>query len=165
MNLNDLYPWFVFAHILGAFVFAASHGVSAWLTNEIGKEREAAKISAILTLSGRSLAGVYVGLLVLLIGGVGAGIIGGLFGRLWIWISLGLLIAIAVAMYIVATPYFRGLRAAIGAPTRDDPGTGTMTVSQDELEAMVARNPAAALAGIGLTGFMIILWLMVFKPF
>ena len=96
MSLNDLYPWFVFAHIVGAFMFAASHGVSTWLAAEIGKERDAARIAALLSLSTASFTGLYVGLALLLLGGVAAGIMGGHFARLWIWLALGLLIAITV---------------------------------------------------------------------
>ena len=164
--MTSLYPWLVFVHILGAFMFAASHGVSTWLAVRIGQEREPARIAALVTLSANSLAGVYAGLLLLLIGGVGAGIIGGHFGRLWIWVALGLLIAVMVAMYALATPYFKRLRAAVGAPTnREDAGTGTVTVTPEELDALVRENPASALAAIGFGGFIVILWLMVFKPF
>jgi hypothetical protein len=166
MSMDDLYPWFVFAHILGAFIFAASHGVSTWLAAEIGGERDPVRIRALLALSGKSLLGLYVGVVVLLIGGVAAGISGGHFARLWIWLALGLLIAITVAMFAIASPYFGRLREAVGAPTRTSPeGTGTVTVTAPELEALVARNPAGILSAIGFIGFVAILWLMVFKPF
>jgi hypothetical protein len=164
VNLADFYPWFVFGHIAGAFMFAASHGVSVWLAAEIGKERDAARISALLSLSTASFTGLYVGLALLLLGGVGAGVIGGHFARLWIWLSLGLLIAITVAMYAIATPYFLKLRAAVGAPTRGAPATEPTLVGP-ELESLVARNPAGLLSAIGFIGFLVILWLMVFKPF
>ena len=164
MNLGDFYPWFVFAHILGAFVFAASHGVSIWLAVQLGREREPARIRALIELSTRSFGGLYAGLILLLVGGVAAGVMGGHFARLWIWIALGLLIAITVAMYVIATPYFLRLRTAVGAPTRGAPET-LPTVTGEELEALVARNPAAILAAIGVVGFVVILWLMVFKPF
>ena len=164
MSVVDLYPWFVFAHILGAFMFASSHGVSVWLANEIGKQRDPARISALLELSTASLAGLAAGLALLLAGGGVAGIVGGHYARWWIWLALGLLIAIAGAMYAIATPYFLKLRAAVGAPTRGAPAT-LPTVTGEELEALVARNPAGVLAAIGFIGFTVILWLMVFKPF
>ncbi len=164
MSLDSLYPWFVFAHIVGAFMFAASHGVSTWLAAEIGKERDATRISALLSLSTASFTGLYVGLTLLLVGGVAAGIMGGHFARLWICLALGLLIAITVAMYTIATPYFLKLRAAGGAPTRGAPATEP-TLTGPELDALVARNPAALLSAIGFIGFLAILWLMVFKPF
>jgi hypothetical protein len=166
VNIGDLYPWFVFAHILGAFVFVASHGVSIYVVTRIAEVRDPSRIEALLTTSGQSLGGFYIGLVLLLVGGVGAGIIGGHFARLWIWVALGLLIAVAVAMYVLATPYFKQLREAVGAPTgRTDPGTGVVSVTPEEIEALLRRNPAVPLAAIGLIGFVAILWLMVFKPF
>ncbi len=164
MSLADLYPWFVFAHLLGAFMFAASHGVSTWLAAQMGAERDATRIAALLSLSSNSFAGLYTGMALLLVGGVGAGIIGGHFARLWIWLALGLLIAITVAMYALATPYFTRLRTAVGAPTRNTPET-LPTATPEEIAELVSRNPANLLAAIGFIGFVAILWLMVFKPF
>jgi hypothetical protein len=166
MSISDLHPWFVFTHIFGAFVFVAAHGVSIYTVIRLGEERDPSRISALLTTSGQSLGGFYIGLVLLLVGGVGAGISGGHFARLWIWIALALLIAVAVAMYVLATPYFKQLREAVGAPTgRTDPGTGVVSATPEEVDALVRRNPAVPLAAIGLIGFVIILWLMVFKPF
>lgn len=166
MTIGNLYPWLVFTHILGAFIFAASHGVSILVMTRIGEERDPSRLEALLTTSGQSLGGFYIGLLLLLIGGIAAGIVGGHFARLWIWVALGLLIAIAVAMYVVATPYFKQLREAVGAPTgRTDPGTGVVSATPEEIDAIVRRNPAVPLAAIGVIGFVAILWLMVFKPF
>ena len=110
----DLYPWVVLLHIVGAFVFVASHGVAIWMAIQISRERDRTRMAALLDLSASSLGGLYVGLLLLLIGGIWGGILGGWFGKLWIWLALGLVIAISVAMYAVATPYFRTLRAAVG---------------------------------------------------
>lgn len=165
MSTQELYPWLVFAHILGAFIFAGSHGVSVWLTLRLRQERDPTRIASLVALSTSSFGALYAGLALLLIGGIAAGIVGGHFGRPWIWVSLGLLIAVTVAMYAVATPYFIALRRAVGAPVRGDPGTGVPTMSPEELEALVSRNPAGLLATIGFGGFISILWLMVFKPF
>jgi hypothetical protein len=116
---------------------------------------------------GESLIGVYVGLLVLLIFGIWAGIAGGHFARAWIWVSLGLLIAIAVAMYLLATRYYAGLREAVGLrsqQTKKD-APDPVPVPQADLDAMLARNPSAALAAVGFGGLALILLLMVLKPF
>ena len=102
-----MYPWIVLLHVVGAFVFVLSHGVSAWMALLIRRERDRARISALLDLSTASIGGTYVGLLLLLIGGIWAGIYGGHFGRGWIWAAIGLLVVVIVVMYAVATPYFR----------------------------------------------------------
>src|SRR5689334_22622936 len=107
-----MYSWIVLLHIVGAFVFALSHGASAWMALLIRRERDRARIAALLEVSQASIGGVYVGLLLLLIGGVWAGIAGDHFGRGWIWAALIVLVVIIAAMYSIATPYFGRLREA-----------------------------------------------------
>jgi hypothetical protein len=163
----DLYPWIVLLHIAGAFLFVASHGVATWMALQISRERDRTRIGALLDLSSASLGGLYVGLLLVLIGGIWAGIAGGWFGRGWIWVALGLLIAISVVMYLVATPYFRALRGAVGIRSQYGPkdAPDPVPLSDAEVAAMAARSPVSVLSATGVGGLLIILWLMVVKPF
>jgi len=160
-----MYDWIVLLHVVGAFLFVLSHGVAAWMALTIRNERDRARIGALLSLSSLSMSGVYLGLLLLLIGGIWAGIVGGHFGRGWIWASIGLLVAVIVVMYAVATPYFVRLRGAVGAPTRGVEADPALAVSDEELAAMTARAPAIPLTAVGFGGLLLILWLMVVKPF
>jgi hypothetical protein len=163
----EIYPWVVLLHVVGAFIFALSHGVAIWMAVQLPRERDRNRIAALLDLSSGSLAGVYLGLVLLLIGGIWAGIIGGWFGRLWIWLALVLVIGIAIVMYVVATPYFGNLRAAVGVRAKYGPKDAPDPVPQSDAEvaAMAARSPQAILSAVGLGGLLIILWLMVLKPF
>jgi hypothetical protein len=163
----DLYPWIVFVHIAGAFIFVMSHGVAAWSSYKLDKERDPGRVRALLELMSESLTGVYVGILVLLIAGIWAGIMRNWFAQGWIWAALILLIAIMVAMYLMATRYYGTLREAVGIRTqgtkKDAPDP--TPVSQAELDALLARNPSGPLAGVGFGGLALILLLMVLKPF
>jgi hypothetical protein len=163
----DLYPWVILLHVIGAFMFAASHGVAIWMTMVLPRERDRTRMAALLDLSSASLGGVYVGLVLLLIGGIWGGIMGSWFGSLWIWVALVLLIAIAVVMYIVATPYFRSLRDAIGIKSQYGPKDAPDPVALPDADvvALAARSPVAVLSVVGVGGLVIILWLMVVKPF
>jgi len=164
--VNDLYPWWVYLHVFGAFVFAAAHGVSAVASFRIRATRDPVAIRALLDVSGVAIGLMYLGLLLLLVGGVVAGIAGNHFGRGWIWASLGLLIATIVAMYVLANPFYRRLREAVGAETQDGPATDPVpAVAPAELERLVSSSRPMVLAAVGLAGFAIILWLMVQKPF
>jgi MFS family permease len=163
----QIYPWVVLLHIAGAFLFAVSHGVAIWMVIALPRERDRNRIAAMLDMSSASIGGLYLGLVMLLIGGIWAGILGGWFGRVWIWLALALVIGIAVAMYAVATPYFRDLRAAIGIRSQYGPKDAPDPVPQSDAEvaAMAARSPRAVLSAVGVGGLLIILWLMVLKPF
>lgn len=160
-----MYPWIVLLHVVGAFVFVLSHGASVWMALLIRRERDRARISALLDLSSASIGGTYVGLLLLLIGGIWAGIYGGHFGRAWIWAAIGLLVVVIVVMYAVATPYFIRLRAAVGTGARGTPADPAQTASDDELGALAAKAPVVSLLTVGTVGLVLILWLMVIKPF
>lgn len=162
-----MHQWIVLLHVVGAFLFVASHGVAMWMVAEIPKQRDSRRIQALLDLSSTSLAGVYVGLLLLLIGGIWAGIDAGHFARGWVWAALVVLVAIIVVMYAVATPFFKRLRIALGQRTqglaKDAPDP--TPAPEAEILAIAAATPVNLLAGVGFGGLLIILWLMVLKPF
>lgn len=164
--MTELYPWWVYLHVFGAFAFAAAHGTSAIVSFRIRAAREPAEIRLLLDVSQVAVGVMYVGLLLLLIGGVVAGLVGNHFGRGWIWASLVLLILTMVAMYLLATPFYQRLRAAVGAQARDQPlAEAAPPTSPEELRALVTSNRPMILALVGLVGFVAILWLMLFKPF
>ena|SRR2546426_12449479 len=162
-----MYQWIVLLHIVGAFLFAVSHGVGIWAIIQIQRDRNPAQIRHLLGLSSESLTGVYIGLLLLLVGGIWAGIIGDWFKYGWIWAALILLVLITVGMYVLAVPYFRQLRAAVGIRPmnwpKNDPDP--VPLPDADIAALAARAPVNALTLIGFGGLLIILWLMVLKPF
>ena len=161
-----MHQWLVLLHLVGAFVFVAAHGVSVWMSVQLARERDPRRIAALLDLSSTSLGGVYGGLGLLLIGGIWAGIDGGFFSRGWIWAAIAVLVAIIVAMYAIATPYFRRLRTALGmAQYGAKDAVPPAALSDPEILAIAARSPVAVLTIVGFGGLLIILWLMVFKPF
>jgi MFS family permease len=163
----NLYPWVILLHVVGAFMFAASHGVAIWMAIQISRERDRARMGALLDLSSLSLGGVYTGLVLLLIGGIWGGIIGNWFDKVWIWAALVLLIAITVVMYLVATPYFRTLRGALGIKSQYGPkdAPDPVALPDSEVVALAQRSPVAILSAVGVGGLLLILWLMVVKPF
>ena len=110
----DFYPWVVFIHVAAAFLFVMGHGASMWTSDQIRRERDPARVRALLELSSRSLGLVYTALITLLIAGIAAGIMGGHFGRGWIWAAIVVLITIIVLMYALASRYYARVREAVG---------------------------------------------------
>ena len=51
----DRYPWIVFVHVAAAFLFVLGHGASMWVSDQIKRERDPARIRPLLELSSRSL--------------------------------------------------------------------------------------------------------------
>ena len=116
-------------------------------------------------MSSLAIGVMYIGLLLLLIGGIAAGIVGDHFGRGWIWAALVILVVITVAMYAMATPFYGQLRVAAGARAKEPKVDPNPVVNQADIDALAGSNRPAVLLGIGAIGFLLILWLMVLKPF
>lgn len=161
-----MYGFMVFLHVLGAFVFVLAHGASILVAFRLRTEREAARVAALLELSSLGISVMYVGLAALLLAGVTAGFMGDHWGRGWIWAAIGILVAVAVAMYAVGTTFYVRMRLAAGAAVPaplarryDPPPTAA------DLEGMLASNRPFILAAIGGVGLIAIVWLMVAKPF
>jgi hypothetical protein len=159
------YPWIVLLHIVGAFIFVLSHGVSTWAAILLRGERDRTRMAALLDVSSASVGGTYTGLLLLLIGGIWAEIYAGHFARGWIWAAIAVLVIVIVVMYAVATPYYVRLRAAVGLPGRGNAPDPALVASDEDLATLAARGPVAVLMVVGSGGLLILLWLMVLKPF
>jgi hypothetical protein len=108
--VDSLYNWLLFLHFLGAFAFVLAHGVSL----KLRKEREVPRVQALLDLSNTATQGMYVGLVVLLIGGITAAFMAGLWGRGWIWTALALLVVMIAFVFARASRYYGEVRRAAG---------------------------------------------------
>ena len=163
----EWYPWVVFVHVAAAFLFVMGHGASMWVSDQIRRERDPARIRALLELSSRSLGLVYGALLTLLIAGIIAGIMGGHFGRGWIWAAIAVLVAIMVLMYILASRYYGRVREAVGLRGYETPKNAPdpTPVSAEELALLVDSRRPDVIGVVGVIGLLVLLWLMMFKPF
>ena len=102
----------------------------------------------------------------LLIAGIAAGFVAGLWGRGWIWTAIVLLVALLAIMYVRATPYYGALRRAAGLAYFDGRrGHEAEPENVAELRTLLASTRAIELTTVGYLGLVVILWLMFFKPF
>lgn len=163
----DVYPWVVFVHVAAAFLFFMGHGASMWVSDQIRRERDPARIKVLLELSSRSLGLVYGSLLALLVAGIAAGIMGSHFGRGWIWAAIVVLIAILVLMYALASRYYGRIREAVGMRSYQTPkdAPDPTPVSDAELIALVDSRRPDVIGLVGVIGLLVLVWLMMFKPF
>jgi hypothetical protein len=166
MNLS---PWLLLLHILGAFLFIGAHGVSMFVAFQLRGQTDRARLAGLLDLSQAATGIMYIGLLTLLVSGIWSGIIGAWFtsGQLWLWVSLGLLIVVAGAMYPMATMPLQGIRWSLGLKTQRDMTAqlGATPASDEALRQQLAAWDPIRPALVGFIGIAIITWLMVMKPF
>jgi hypothetical protein len=165
--MEGLYQWVVLLHVVAAFTFALAHGVSAGVALKLRGERELPRVQALLDLSQVATGGMYGSIVVLLIAGIAAAFIAGLWGKGWIWAAIVLLVVMFAAMYARATPWFADLRRAAGQGYFVI-GKGAQPAERpdaEKLATLTASSRPMEIAAIGYVGLVLILWLMVLKPF
>lgn len=158
--LPDMYRLWVLIHLVGVAGFLAAHGVSMFAmfaVREADGDRE--RILGWCEASKRTTMPMYVALVLLLLGGVAAGIDGSLFAQGWLLGSLVLLVLLTVSMSLVASPHMKRLRE--GCTRWAD---GSYTMSEEALRASLAGPATMITASTGGVGLLVILYLMVFKP-
>ena len=167
MDLTPYIGWIIFIHVLAAFVFAAGHGVSIFAAFQVRRETDRARIAALLDVSALSLAAAGTALIVLLVTGILAGIVLQSFGRTWIWVSLVLLVVIGGLMTPLGIGHFNRIRMALGLRTRTlkEADPDPVPASDADLAAILTSRRPEQLLVIGGGGFVVILWLMMFRPF
>jgi hypothetical protein len=161
----QFYPWVVFAHVLAAFLFILAHGASAFVSYRVRAERDPTRIAALIDLSASTLGLMYASLGVLLLAGIAAGIMGDWFKKGWIWAAIGVLLVVSVLMYVVATTYYVSVRRGLGQVRPGSREPAPEPLPTDQLLALLDSRRPDAIAAIGVIGLVVLLWLMVVKPF
>ena len=151
-----MYSWLVVLHLVGLLVFVAAHGVSIWAAFRVRNERDPQLVLSHLTSSKQAVGGVYVGLLLLGIGGLGAAGSAGILLAPWVVASYVVLAITLVLMWTLATPYYIRLRELAGE--------GDKPADAAELALALRSRRPDILAAVGGAGLLVLTWLMVVKP-
>lgn len=159
--------WSLSVHLVGVGGFLLAHGTSAGLAFALRRERDPARMRCLLELSEASFGVLYVSLLVLLVGGVVGGFRQGYWSLGWIWVALGLLVVVLVAMSILGGERYSELRKPLGLRYRA--GFKIYAAlpegTSDEIQTALARQQPLVVAGGGILALALFLFLMVWKPF
>ena len=151
--MASLYLWLKYLHLIGLAVFLLGHGVSAGTSLVLRRPLTDAVRGSLLQLSIRANYVGFPGLGLLLVTGVWMGFLGSWWHWGWIWTAIVLLVAISVAMSAQSVPYHKA-REAVGGSKPDG-----------ELESELRRARPVVMAVIGSVALVILIFLMVFKPF
>ena len=95
----------------------------------IRRERDRAKILALVTLSGETIMPMYIAIGLIILSGVLAGFEFQRFDEWWIWAAIVVLVATVALMGAIARPYFAKVKAACevrpsGVPRTSDEELG-----------------------------------------
>ena len=162
-----LIPWLIFIHILGAITFFLAHGTSIAMTFQLRKETDFSRIRALLDLSLSTMVVMFISFLVMGISGLIMPFILRIWNQGWIWASIVLMIVVFLYMVFMNVRRYKHLRRMVGLPymiggkkfPAEEPA------SQADVEAHIRKLNVTGLVLVGYGIPMIVLWLMVFKPF
>jgi MFS family permease len=163
----EFYPWVVLGHVILVIVAFGAHGVSAFAMFAARREPDRQRLTAFLDMSTMSVNVAGFGLILGVVLGIVAAAMAGYFGRLWPWVSIVVVVIVFIAMTPMAARPMNGVRKALGQAVpgdkKDDPPRQPGTA--EEVARAQARLNPGLVASIGLTGIVILVWLMEFKPF
>jgi hypothetical protein len=154
------FSWWKFLHLIGLVGFLSAHGVSIVVLDRIRKvDLDRGRITQLISLSGQTTVPMYVSLATLVAGGIGAGLTAHSFWRLWLTVSIVILLVTVGLMTSIAAPYFKQITAACEVRP-----SGVPRKSDEELGALLNSPKNMLINVIGTIGLFSILYLMIFKP-
>lgn len=143
-----LYVWLKLFHLLGLVVFLFAHGVSGGASFAIGRSVQA-DTRRLLRISQISAMFSNPGLLVIIVTGVWMAWLGSYWSRVWPWAAVVILVLTIAGMFFIARPYY---------VARD-------SKSDDVLAQALVRVQPRAAAVFGAVALVLLIALMVLKPF
>jgi uncharacterized membrane protein len=163
----DIYPWVVIAHVFFVIIAFGAHGTSAFAMFQAKRERDRARLAAVLDLSQGSLGFAGITLIVGLLLGIWAAIMGGHFARGWTWAAIAVVVVVFGLMTPIGVTAMSRVRQALGIPSRADRKGDPAPQPADDatLQAAQAALRPELLATLGVVAIAILVWLMEVKPF
>lgn len=162
-----LFPWILFLHLLSGFTFFLTHGTSVAMAFKIRSETNFERIRAMLDLSASTIMIMLLSFLVMGLTGLSMPFILKIWNKGWVWTSIVLMVIVVVQMGFMNEKRYKHLRKLVGLPymvgSKELPAEEP--ASQEEVEAQLNKLKIGELVGVGYVIPMIVLWLMVFKPF
>lgn len=155
--MPDLRGWIVFVHVAAVLIAFLAHGVSAGMALKLGSVRDRTTVKALLDMSQQSLLVFAASLLVLVVAGIVLGFMGDFWGRLWLWVSIVIFAVVFLTMTPMAAHRMRRLREIVEVEP-------TPELDAEMSQVLSTWRPMPTLV-MGIGGLLVIVWLMMFKPF
>lgn len=165
--VNFLIRWLIFVHVLAALTFFMAHGASAAMAFKVRNETEFARLRAMLDLSWSTGIAMGVSFLVMGLTGIILPFLIRIWNRGYIWASIVLMLFVFIYMGVFNETHYKELRRLVGLPYMK--GSKQLPAeppsSPDEVAALLKKTSMTGLVVVGYVIPVIVLWLMIFKPF
>jgi hypothetical protein len=148
--ITILIRWLIFLHVLSAITFFLAHGASAAMAFRVRRETDFARIGALLDLSWSTMILMGVSFLVMGLTGIILPFLIHIWGKVWIWASIVLMLFVFIYMAVFNETRYKQLRGLVGLPCMQ---------GGKELPAEPSSSPeevAELLKRTGVTGLVIV---------
>lgn len=164
-----MYSALRFLHVFSAFAFILIHGATAAAMFALKRERDTKGVEGLLAIRDFAAKWMTVPLASLFVSGIVMGFMGHWWNQTWIWLAIGIFVAIGFAMSGFGRPYHDRLWHAIDpqghAPPTKKEKRRSAPATAEELVGLLAVGRPLLLTVSGVVGLGVILWMMMFKPF
>ena len=159
--------WLIFLHVLSVLTFFLAHGTSAAMAFRVRRETDFARIRAMLDLSDSTTEIMFLSFLGVVLTGVILAFLIHAWNQLWVWTSILLLVFIFIWMVRMNEQSYKPLRKLVGLPYRQGSKEypAELPASTEEVTALLKRINVRSLLLAGYVIPVIVLWLMIFRPF
>ena len=162
-----LVRWLVFLHVLSTITFFLAHGAAAAMVFRVRSETDFTRIRAMLDLSVSTFQVYMLSFLLMGLTGLTMPFLIHIWNKVWIWLSIILILFVVVWMGLVNEKQIKQLRRLVGLPYMQgfNEFPAEPPARPEEVAALLKSiNPYRwALVGYGIPA--VVLWLMIFKPF
>lgn len=158
-----MYVWVVYLHILVIFIFLIQHAAEIWVSFKLREQKEPEGIFATYAfMPNNNVRNLRITYSLIIITGITAGFIAPWWRQGWMWTALGVMIVIWIVMKRVSGIYLSAVDAIAAHAQKNREDASAMSKFRSDLKA---RREPEILSAFSLLGGLIILWLMMFKPF
>jgi len=158
-----MYVWIVYLHVAAVFIFLVQHAAEIFVTFKLRQQKEPEGIFATYDfLPNNNSKNLRITYLTIIITGAIAGFISPWWKQGWMWTALGVMMVIWIIMYRFGGQYLNAVDAITDQAMKNKADEPAIEKFRSDLKA---RREPEIMASTSLLGMLIILWLMMFKPF
>jgi hypothetical protein len=157
-----MYSWLLFLHIGSVLAFMLIHGVQVTVTWKMRREADPARMVQLFDALPSTLP-LRWAVLAIFITGFALVVFRNLWFAAWIWVSLGTLAAIWLAMYRWGGEYYTEIENEV-TPLMDAADEIAVAEKRAAFDRARLSWRVPAMTIVGIAGVAVILWLMVFRP-
>lgn len=158
-----MYVWVVYLHVAVIFVFLIQHAAEIIVTFKLREKNEPQDVFGTYTFlpenNSRNLRITYS---LIILSGAAAGFMSAWWRQGWMWTALGVMLLLWVVMHRLGGGYLTAVDAITEQALRDRDDPSALDTFRRDLKA---RREPEIMTVLSVLGGLVILWLMMFKPF